>query len=573
MGERQKGYFMAKILGIEVGNSFTRICELDYKTKNPKLYKYITIPTPNGVINDGFLQENVEFSLAIKKALSDNKITTKQVIFTVSSNKIVTREVMIPAVKTNQVGTYIRANATDYFPIDLALYELAHIVLGTVKTEGEADKLRVMVIAASKELIAGYTALAASCGLKVQHVDYAGNSVYQLMKNETESDTELVVKVEEDSTIASVICNGELTLQRNLASGIDRAVNMMVQSPEYPENTYEAAFQTMCRRACVKVVLNERTRMIEPESNAGESEAVTEARKRITDTFAQLISNVARVIELHNTKNRNNPITKITMVGLGADIIGLNKLFTNELGIQTQVIKNLGSVSYFHSVDQESIAKYVASIGATLEPVNLLGDGTKAKVKTTVDYGKLAVLIGVLAVAAIGGMCALAIPPYLEEQQNETELNQLIATYEEAEKLYNSYNGLKALDEQVAMQYRITEHPNNGLIAFLSEMESKLPSDSYLQEFLSDDKAATMKVRASSYEEAAKIVSIFRDFESVQTVVAASFTENYTEPTDDKEAQYYVEVELVCYYYTLDNAEQPAEAAQPVAQEETSNEE
>ena len=109
---------MAKILGIEVGNSFTRICELDYKTKNPKLYKYITIPTPNGVINDGFLQENVEFSLAIKKALSDNKITTKQAIFTVSSNKIVTREVMIPAVKTNQVGTYIRANATDYFPIE-----------------------------------------------------------------------------------------------------------------------------------------------------------------------------------------------------------------------------------------------------------------------------------------------------------------------------------------------------------------------------------------------------------------------------------------------------------------------
>lgn len=548
MGERQKGYFMAKILGIEVGNSFTRICELDYKTKNPKLYKYITIPTPNGVINDGFLQENVEFSLAIKKALSDNKITTKQAIFTVSSNKIVTREVMIPAVKTNQVGTYIRANATDYFPIDLALYELAHVVLGTVKTEGEADKLRVMVIAASKELIAGYTALAASCGLRIQHVDYAGNSVFQLMKEECGSETALVVKVEEDSTIASVICNGELVLQRNLASGIDRAVNMMVQAPEYPENTYEAAFQTMCRRACVKVVLNERTRMIEPESNAGESEAVTEARKRITDTFAQLISNVARVIELHNTKNRNNPITSIILVGLGADVIGLNKLFTNELGIQTQVIKNLGGVSYFHSVDQESIAKYVASIGATFEPVNLLGDGSKAKVKTTVDYGKLSVLIGVLAVVVIGGMCALAIPPYLEEQQTEKDLKEKITLYEQAEKLYNSYNGLKSLDEEVAMQYRITEHPNNNLIAFLSEMETKLPSDSYLQELVSNGESAALKVRASSYEEAAKIIETFRSFDSVRDVVTTALTEVYTEATEDAEEDYYVEFDVVCYY-------------------------
>ena len=548
MGERQKGYFMAKILGMEVGSSFTRICELDYKTKNPKLYKYITIPTPNGVNNDGFLQENVEFSLAIKKALSDNKITTRQVIFTVSSNKIVTREVLIPAVKTNQVGTYIRANATDYFPIDLALYELAHIVLGTVKTEGEADKLRVMVIAASKELIAGYTALAASCGLKVQHVDYAGNSVFRLMKNEAESDTELVVKVEEDSTIASVICNGELTLQRNLASGIDRAVNMMVQAPEYPENTYEAAFQTMCRRACVKVVLNERTRMIEPESNAGESEAVTEARKRITDTFAQLVSNVARVIELHNTKNRNNPITRITMVGLGADVVGLSKLFTNELGIQTQVIKGLNSVSYFHSVDQESIAKYVACIGATLEPVNLLGDGSKAKIKTTVDYGKLTVLIGILAVAVIGGMCAMAIPPYLEEQQNEKELKDKIVLYEQAEKLYNSYNGLKSLDEEVAMQYRITEHPNNNLIAFLSEMEMKLPTDSYLQELVSDGQTSSLKVRASGYEEAAKIIEIFRGFDSVRDVATTALTEVYTEATENADEEYYVEFDVVCYY-------------------------
>ena len=558
---------MAKILGIEVGNSLTRICEMDYKTKNPKLYKYITIPTPDGVINDGFLQENIEFSLAIKKALSDNKITTRQVVFTISSNKIVTREVMLPAVKANQVGAYIRANATDYFPIDLALYELAHVVLGTVKTEGEPDKLRVMVIAASKELIAGYTALGASCGLRVQAVDYAGNSIYQLMKEEYSDETQLVVKVEDDSSIASVICSRELTLQRNLACGFDRAVNAMMQEPEYGSNTYESAFQTLCRRACVKVVLNERTRMIEPESNAGESEAMTEARKRITETFGQLISNVARVIELYNTKNRNNPITKITLMGLGADIVGLSKLFTNELGIQTQVIKTLSSVSYFHSVDQESIAKYTACIGATIDPVNLVGEGSKTKVKTTVDYGKMAVLIGVLSVAIIAGLCVLSIPPYLEEQQNEADLNEKIATYEEAEKLYNSYNGLKTLDEQVTMQYRVTDHPNNGLIAFLSEMEIKLPSDSYLQEFYSDEQAAVMKVRASSYEEAAKIIETFRTFDSVREVATTTLIEHYEQAEDGNDEEYYIEFDVVCYYYTY--TFDPAETAGDTTAQQT----
>lgn len=102
----------------------------------------------------------------------------------------------------------------------------------------------------------------------------------------------------------------------------------------------------------------------------------------------------------------------------------------------------------------------------------------------------------------------MAIPPYLEEQQTEKDLKEKITLYEQAEKLYNSYNGLKSLDEEVAMQYRITEHPNNNLIAFLSEMETKLPSDSYLQELVSNGESAALKVRASSYEEAAKSLKL-----------------------------------------------------------------
>ena len=109
----------------------------------------------------------------------------------------------------------------------------------------------------------------------------------------------------------------------------------------------------------------------------------------------------------------------------------------------------------------------------------------------------------------------------------------------------NSYNGLKSLDEEVAMQYRITEHPNNNLIAFLSEMETKLPSDSYLQELVSDGQSAA---RASSYEEAAKIIETFRSFDSVRDVATIALTEVYTEATEDAEEAYYVEFDVVCYY-------------------------
>lgn len=545
---------MAKILGIEIGSSITRICEMDYKTKNPKLYKYVCIPTPNGVVDDGFLSENVEFSLALKKALSDNKITTKQVIFSISSSKIVTREVTIPAVKSAQVGTYIRANATDYFPIDLSLYELAHITLGGFKAEDGSDKLRVMVIAASKELVAGYSAFASSCNLKLQAVDYAGNSVFQIMKEESNGDTELIVKVEENSTIASVISNRSLVLQRNLAFGIDRAVHAMVDAPEYAEDNYEAALATMCRRACVKVVLSDRTRMIEPESSAGESEAMTEARKRITETFTQMISNISRIIELHNQKDKENPISQITLVGVGSEVVGLNKLFTNELGIPTKVIKNLRSVSYFHSVDQESIAKYISCIGSTFEPVNLLSEGTKQKVKTTVNYAQISLLLVLLFIVINAFMCYLAIPPYLEQQEREEELKAREAEYAPAEPLYHQYNDMLDFYNQAIVLGNVINHPNDQLVAFMEELESKILQSACVLEFTSMGDVAVIKFKANDYEEAAKIIETMRTFKSLVNVTSSEIVEvkiearEATVNTEAVEASQHVEFEVVCYY-------------------------
>ena len=35
-----------RVLSIEIGNSFTKICEIDYKVKKPKVYKVLTVETP-----------------------------------------------------------------------------------------------------------------------------------------------------------------------------------------------------------------------------------------------------------------------------------------------------------------------------------------------------------------------------------------------------------------------------------------------------------------------------------------------------------------------------------------------
>ena len=74
-----------RVLSIEIGNSFTKICEMDYKVKKPKVYKVLTVETPEGIVVDGMLQPTQEYADHLVNALGTNGIRTKKVLFTISS--------------------------------------------------------------------------------------------------------------------------------------------------------------------------------------------------------------------------------------------------------------------------------------------------------------------------------------------------------------------------------------------------------------------------------------------------------------------------------------------------------
>ena len=554
---------MAKILSIEVGSSVTRICELDYKVKNPKIYKYFCVPTPQGSQEDGFLKDNGELCLAIKQALVDHHVKTKQVIFAVTSSKIVTREISIPAIKESMIGGFIKSNANDYFPIDLSMYEIAHVVLGSEKSEEGRETLRVMAIAAGKDLIGGYAKFAATCGLKFVTIDYSGNSIFQAMRSECNTETVMVVKVEDSSTIASIISQRSMMFQRNLANGFDRAVHAMAElSGRYDADQAEM-FKKMCQKPCIRVALNDRTKIREQDTVYGETEEAAEQRKRVTDTFIQLTGNLQRVIELHNSKAKENPVEKIVLIGMGAEIANLDKLFANELGLPVEVLSELKDASGFLKVGEEpGIGRYIGCIGAVIDPVSLAGEQSKAmKNAFKVNYELLTVLTIILTIVIAGGLAVMSILPYNTEKKREEKLKKDEQTYAEAEVVYKQYLAVSKLHSYVRSRYQMTEHPNDSLVLFLEELEQKLPSDIILSDFVSNDTSITLNMKATSLEEAAKIFQILRGFESVMDVkVGATTSEDNSSNEEEEDEVKYMSFSVICYYYPVE-VENP-EAAQ-----------
>lgn len=555
---------MAKVVSIEVGYSFIKLCEMDYKAKTPRVYRFAMVPTPLNVIEDGYLKESAGLRTAIKEALYRNKIKTKRAIFTVASSKIINREVMLPPVKPNMMESMIKANLKDYFPIDLSDHEISHVVLETFKDGENAGRTRVLLVAAEKALVASYEALAQSCGLTLVDLDYVGNSIYQAVKKEANKIPSMILKIEENQTIITVVKNNNMMLQRSVNYGIDDAIHEVAANPAFDVIEDNDAWQLIKRRCCIKVTLDSDTKPIEPDLEQDDDMEIAQARMNVARTLAPLINSISRVVDFYNSRNPEH-IEQAYIMGMGGDMSGLSKLLTNELGIKTNVFRKLEGIVWHPSMGDGDLFNYVACIGATMAPVSFISSEKQKKQQKETNSKSLAVLLGVFFVVASAALAANGYVAYKEALEEQKRLQGLENTYLPAEQIYQRYTNMVTLYADVLLGHLKTNNPNDNILNFLSELEEKLPADVKVVEFSSNDEQAALRMHVADKDTAAGVIQQLREFSSLQAVVVNSIQEMEEEivneegaaggetaenaADEEKEFRRYIEFTILCSYY------------------------
>lgn len=495
---------MPKILGIEIGASRIRICEEDYKTKKPKVYKSVSIKTPAGVVSDGLLDVNEELVSAIKDALSENKIRTKQIIFSMNSTKIASREVVIPFVKENKVKDLIAANVSDYFPVDLDQYEIGHNIIGVKEEENGPKQYKVLVLAVPLTIIDSYFRLAEALGCKVIALDYNGNSIYQIIRRHCDTGVQMVVKVDENSTLVTILQDQEVLLQRTVSYGAEDAAFAIMDMEEYGKPDYEEAVRILREQNCL------------------ENESVAQS-------LSYLISGISRVVD-YFSRNNGLPIENSYLSGFGGSFQGLADIVSRatELTIEPlREIKGLQIEKYFKN---EDFGEFLTCIGAVIAPIGFMGTQSKDKKSMSVlpDQKSMMAVSILVAIAGFAAAAALGIVPYLALQEAKDEkagLENRITELAEAETIYQEYLQERYNYEKLMYFQSNTVTYNEKLVAFIEEMEQKVPSSLNVQSFTASADGVSMSVTVSDKRDAAKLIQQFRTFDSVSAVEVASMTD------------------------------------------------
>ena len=525
-----------RVLSIEIGNSFTKICEIDYKVKKPKVYKVLTVETPEGVVVDGMLQPTQEYADHLVNALGTNGIRTKRVIFTISSTRVASREVQIPNVKASKIEALVKTNANDYFPVDLTQYEIGHYLAGGLTEEG---KLRVMALAVPKALLDSYYQLAQMCGWEVECFDYSSNSLYQILRDEKSEKVTMMIKIDENSTIVTVLSAGKVLLQRTVAYGVQDAIETMIASGAYAVSDPMSAVERFQKKTCLNRVLHQGDKLWEENAGRWEDEdagnvEVTAARQKITSSLEPLIVGVSRVIDFYDSRNGDTPIERTYVTGLGGSFSGMSKLFTNCLERKVHTLSDMDDkIGMSKAIRSTRPAAYISCLGAVLAPVGLIDKSTqKAKGLTVVsgtNYTFVSVAILVLGVILSIAMAVTSLTRYFGTVAENVALQARVEELQPAQTVYNEYLSAAAQYDKYKYLYEYTENPNENLVEFINELEQILPDSFYTDSFSSDQTGISMTVNVEGKAAAARTILNIRNMESIEDVQISNITDNQDE--------------------------------------------
>lgn len=518
---------MSRVLSIEVGYSVTSVCEMDYKAKAPKVYSSFTVPTLQGVFNsDDVIEADSHYLEGLRGAMREHNVKAKQIVFSIASNKIATREVVIPFVKQNRIGDMVRANASDYFPLDLSQYTLAYSIQEVMGEKG-SQQYKLLVIAVPKAILDGYYSLAESLKMTVAAFDYVGNSLFQVVKKECEEGIHLIAKIDSQSTLVVVMNDQKIVLTRNVPRGVEEALQAVMSSKVWGDirNTRQA-MDVVANNACIDLDM-----MAESEEETEASASAEKiAKSNVTDALAPMIGGIARVVDYYTSRNADAQIDRVLITGIGANFLGMEELLHREISYPVETIKKVQGLNLEKYFKGGLFGGYLSCIGAAMAPVEFVSEKEeKASIEVMPSKnGMMAACIllfagGTLIAAVLAGVSLFG---YKQATDENDRLNTRIEELAEAENIYEQYlQQLYSYNKLSYFQYS-TVTPNEELVAFIEEMEEKMPSSLNVQSFNATDVGVTMALTVENKEDAAMLVKQFRTFETVGDVIVDSITDN-----------------------------------------------
>ena len=496
---------VTKFITISIGSEEIKLCELDNSKRNVSVLWAETVPTPANSYDEGEIVDIEKISKTLKQTIFKNRINAKHVIFTVQGPKFANKEITIPNVKKDKIRAVVDANCSEYFPINTEEYVFSYSVLESFVQEGR-KQLRLMIVAAPEDIIESYYTLADRLEMKLECIDYVGNSTLQIIKHQIDTAPNIVIQVNNSTTVVNILKNGILQMQRTIPYGKNVLINAVMDERQVPEAGAE------------QIIKSEK--MIHSSFDGDQ----------VTDSLRYMVANLSRVVDYYTTRNQDSPLEKAYLITDGIDILGLEELLGSELNIPIVPMKELKNItgSKYYEMPENHLMNYLENLGAVLEPINFV---SKKHIETAQKkegkHNSVVLIVGAVIISAV-----LVGYPFWNYTQVKEERDRLAAEIDKIKDIEDTVNAYYTAKDKAAdmLKFIATTYSDNDSVLYMyNKLEEVMPSDISLSSLSFNNGQVTLSATGSSKLCVAKFLEELDKLDNVYDVQISGVSESKDE--------------------------------------------
>jgi type IV pilus assembly protein PilM len=148
-----------------------RAAELSFGRNGATLERFAQVALPPGAVRDGEVADVQTVASAIRTLWSTGKFSTKKVVLGVANQRVIVRQVDLPWLPLNELRDSLPFHVQDFIPMPIDQAILDFHPIEEYVNSNRARMLRVLLVAASRDMVTNAIEAARLGGVTVQQVD------------------------------------------------------------------------------------------------------------------------------------------------------------------------------------------------------------------------------------------------------------------------------------------------------------------------------------------------------------------------------------------------------------------
>ena len=338
-----------KVVGLDIGTTAVRTAEVSVRRGQVVLERIGQAGLPDGAVTDGEVSDPAAVATALKDLWRRNRISSRQVIIGVANQRVVVRLVDLPWMPPSELRKSLAFQAGDHLPIPVDQTELDYAVIGEHEaTEGQR-LLRVLLVAAQKEMLAGHLEAVRAAGLRPVGIDLNPIALLRSLGPVAGFDEGAEALVDVGARVTNMVVhdNGVLRFVRILLMGGEDVTSALARTMELDRDTAERA---------------------KLATSAGD-----EADPEVVDLVAQrlevFVEEVRGSLDFYQSQQDATPLARVVVSGGGSLLGPLVERLQAAIGVPTERGRTLAGLRVGRlGIDAEALAELEPTIAV---PVGL----------------------------------------------------------------------------------------------------------------------------------------------------------------------------------------------------------